>query len=38
VFVLPSPSGAARGFWDVGYWHQLAEIVEAKSAHHARHP
>ncbi len=28
VFVLPSPSGAARGFWDVSYWRELARIVE----------
>jgi TDG/mug DNA glycosylase family protein len=27
VFVLPSTSGAARGFWDVRYWHRLAETV-----------
>lgn len=27
VFVLPSTSGAARGFWDVRYWHQLAAAV-----------
>lgn len=27
VFVLPSTSGAARGFWDVRFWHELAEIV-----------
>lgn len=24
VFVLPSTSGAARGFWDIRYWHELA--------------
>lgn len=24
LFVLPSTSGAARGFWDVGHWQQLA--------------
>lgn len=27
VFVLPSPSGQARGFWDVGPWLALAESV-----------
>jgi TDG/mug DNA glycosylase family protein len=27
VFVLPSPSGQARGFWDVAPWHALAEAV-----------
>jgi double-stranded uracil-DNA glycosylase len=25
LFVLPSPSGAARGHWDVGPWRQLAD-------------
>jgi TDG/mug DNA glycosylase family protein len=25
LFVLPSPSGAARGHWDAGYWQQLAD-------------
>ncbi len=24
VWVLPSTSGAARGFWDIGPWHELA--------------
>lgn len=27
VFVLPSTSGAARGFWDPQYWHQIAVFV-----------
>ncbi len=27
VFVLPSPSGQARGFWDIGPWRELAEAV-----------
>ena len=27
VFVLPSTSGAARGFWDVRYWEQAAAYV-----------
>jgi TDG/mug DNA glycosylase family protein len=27
VFVLPSSSGAARGFWDARYWHELAETI-----------
>lgn len=27
AFVLPSPSGAARGFWDVRWWRKLAELV-----------
>ena len=25
VFVLPSTSGAARGYWDVRHWHELAQ-------------
>lgn len=29
VFVLPSPSGQARGFWDIGPWRQLAERIHA---------
>lgn len=27
VFVLPSTSGAARGFWDVRHWYQLAQTI-----------
>lgn len=27
VYVLPSPSGAARGQWDSAYWRQLAALV-----------
>jgi len=27
VFVLPSPSGAANGYWDIGPWRELAELV-----------
>jgi TDG/mug DNA glycosylase family protein len=26
LFVLPSPSGAARRYWDEDYWHQLARL------------
>ena len=32
VFVLPSPSGQARGHWDLAPWCELARIV------HATHP
>jgi TDG/mug DNA glycosylase family protein len=28
IFVLPSTSGAARGFWDESHWHALAELAE----------
>ncbi|HEX5488183.1 MAG TPA: mismatch-specific DNA-glycosylase [Rhodanobacteraceae bacterium] len=27
VFVLPSPSGQARGFWDIGPWRALARAA-----------
>lgn len=27
AFVLPSPSGAARGYWDESYWQQLATAI-----------
>jgi TDG/mug DNA glycosylase family protein len=27
LFVLPSPSGAARRWWRVDVWHDLAELV-----------
>ena len=26
IFVLPSPSGLARRFWDEKWWHELAEL------------
>jgi TDG/mug DNA glycosylase family protein len=29
LVVLPSPSGAARRYWDVGPWHDLARMREA---------
>lgn len=28
VFVLPSPSGQARGFWDIGPWRELADAAD----------
>ena len=28
LFVLPSPSGAARGYWDINYWHELAILID----------
>lgn len=27
LFVLPSTSGAARGFWEPRYWHDLAKLL-----------
>lgn len=32
VFVLPSPSGQARGFWKIGPWQALAEAVTGLQA------
>ena len=29
LFVLPSPSGQARGHWDLGHWQALASLVRA---------
>ncbi len=28
VWVLPSTSGAARGFWDITYWQRLADSLQ----------
>lgn len=30
VFVLPSPSGQARGFWDIGPWQALAQAAQER--------
>ena len=30
LFVLPSPSGQARGHWDLAPWHALAALVRAR--------
>ena len=32
VFVAPSTSGAANGYWNVDYWHELAELVRKVAA------
>jgi TDG/mug DNA glycosylase family protein len=29
IFVAPSTSGAANGYWDVDLWHELARLVKA---------
>jgi TDG/mug DNA glycosylase family protein len=29
LFVLPSPSGAARGHWNIEYWHELSRLRAA---------
>lgn len=31
VFVLPSTSGAARGFWNETYWYDLAQYLDESS-------
>lgn len=31
VWVVPSTSGAARGFWDLGPWHDLARTLSSDS-------
>jgi double-stranded uracil-DNA glycosylase len=31
LFVLPSPSGQARGHWDLAPWHALAALVRAQA-------
>jgi double-stranded uracil-DNA glycosylase len=32
IFVLPSPSGQARGHWNIAPWQQLAEYIRKSSA------
>ena len=32
IFILPSTSGAARGFWDERHWHDLAALVGIRKA------
>ena len=34
LFVAPSTSGAANGYWDIDYWHQLAGLVKKHEANH----
>jgi TDG/mug DNA glycosylase family protein len=31
LFIAPSTSGAANGFWNVSYWHHLAELVKTQT-------
>lgn len=28
IFIAPSTSGAANGYWNVDYWHELAGLVQ----------
>jgi TDG/mug DNA glycosylase family protein len=30
LFVLPSPSGAARRFWSVDHWHELSLLTKIR--------
>lgn len=30
IFVLPSTSGAARGYWDETYWYEVADFVNVR--------
>jgi len=32
LFVLPSPSGAARGHWNVEHWHELSRLRAAMAS------
>lgn len=32
VYVLPSPSGAARVFWDISWWQRLADVIKQGDA------
>jgi TDG/mug DNA glycosylase family protein len=30
TFVLPSTSGAARGYWDISHWQELARLANCR--------
>lgn len=32
VYVLPSPSGAARAYWDITYWQALADSLKTNGS------
>lgn len=34
IFVLPSPSGAARGYWDISHWQTLADRYQQLRIQH----
>lgn len=38
LFVVPSPSGRARAFWDIGPWREVAAFVHARRASRGDHP
>ena len=38
LFVLPSPSGQARGHWNIGPWLALREMLMAASSETLEHP
>ena len=37
IFVLPSTSGAASGFWDPRHWRQLASLVQRDASDRREH-
>lgn len=37
IYVLPSPSGAARGYWDISVWQTLAETYQQLRAKHGKY-
>lgn len=37
IYVLPSPSGAARSYWDVSVWRTLAENVQQLRVKHGKY-
>lgn len=34
IYVLPSPSGAARGYWDISIWQELADRYQQLRTQH----
>ncbi len=37
IYVLPSPSGAARGYWDKSVWQRLADEVQQLRVKHGKY-
>ena len=37
IYVLPSPSGAARGYWDSSVWQTLADTVQDLRVKHGKY-
>ena len=38
IFVVPSPSGRAGSYWDIGPWRELGDFVQARRAAAASEP